>query len=162
MSKTRIKYICSNCGYESLRWLGKCPECESWNSFTEEIIETSKRKPTISKSKFIINTIDTISANEGDRIKTGIAEFDRVLGGGLMQGSVILLGGDPGIGKSTLAMQQQTSIKKYFMQPGRNQKNKLKLEQTDLNLNHLIFMFRLRLIFLKFLEQLISFRRMLL
>ena len=97
MSKTRIKYICSNCGYESLRWLGKCPECESWNSFTEEIIETSKRKPTISKSKFVLNTIDTIAANEGDRIKTGIAEFDRVLGGGLMQGSVILLGGDPGI-----------------------------------------------------------------
>ena len=135
MSKTRIKYICSNCGYESLRWLGKCPECESWNSFTEEIIETSKRKPTISKSKFIINTIDTISANEGDRIKTGIAEFDRVLGGGLMQGSVILLGGDPGIGKSTLAMQAAANInQKVLYATGEESEKQIKIRANRLKL----------------------------
>jgi len=136
MSKTRIKYICSSCGYESLRWLGKCPECESWNSFTEEIIETSKRKPTITKSKFELNTIDTISADEGDRIITGINEFDRVLGGGLMPGSVILLGGDPGIGKSTLAMQAVANInKKVLYATGEESEKQIKLRASRLKLS---------------------------
>ncbi|MDZ7625358.1 MAG: DNA repair protein RadA [Ignavibacteriaceae bacterium] len=136
MSKTRIKYICSSCGYESLRWLGKCPECESWNSFTEEIIETSKRKPTITKSKFELNTIDTISADEGDRIITGINEFDRVLGGGLMPGSVILLGGDPGIGKSTLAMQAVANInQKVLYATGEESEKQIKLRASRLKLN---------------------------
>jgi DNA repair protein RadA/Sms len=136
MSKSRIKYICSSCGYESLRWLGKCPECESWNSFTEEIIETSKRKPVISKSKYELNTIETISANEEDRIKTGINEFDRVLGGGLMPGSVILLGGDPGIGKSTLAMQAAASInKKVLYATGEESEKQIKLRASRLKLN---------------------------
>jgi len=135
MSKSKIKYICSNCGYESLRWLGKCPECESWNSFTEEIIETSRRKPTITKSKFELNTIETISANEDDRIKTGIAEFDRVLGGGLMPGSVILLGGDPGIGKSTLAMQASANInQKVLYVTGEESTKQIKLRASRLKL----------------------------
>ncbi len=136
MSKTKVKYICSNCGYESLRWLGKCPECESWNSFTEEIVETSKRKPTISKSKYELNTIETISADEADRIKTGIDEFDRVLGGGLMPGSVILLGGDPGIGKSTLAMQATANIKqKVLYATGEESEKQIKLRASRLKLN---------------------------
>ena len=136
MSKSRVKYICSSCGYESLRWLGKCPECESWNSFTEEIIETSKRKPIISKSKYELNTIETISANEEDRIKTGINEFDRVLGGGLMPGSVILLGGDPGIGKSTLAMQAAANIKqKVLYATGEESEKQIKLRASRLKLN---------------------------
>ena len=136
MSKTRIKYICSSCGYETLRWLGKCPECESWNSFTEEIIETSKRKPVISKSKYELNTIENISANEEDRIKTGINEFDRVLGGGLMPGSVILLGGDPGIGKSTLAMQAAAnSNQKVLYATGEESEKQIKLRASRLKLN---------------------------
>ncbi|HEY6436143.1 MAG TPA: DNA repair protein RadA, partial [Ignavibacteriaceae bacterium] len=136
MSKTKLKYICSNCGYESLRWLGKCSECESWNSFTEEIIETSKRKPTISKSKYELNTIETISADEADRIKTGITEFDRVLGGGLMPGSVILLGGDPGIGKSTLAMQATANInQKVLYATGEESEKQIKLRASRLKLN---------------------------
>ena len=136
MSKSRIKYICSNCGYETLRWLGKCPECESWNSFTEEIIETSKRKPVISKSKYELNTIESISANEEDRIKTGINEFDRVLGGGLMPGSVILLGGDPGIGKSTLAMQAAANInQKVLYATGEESEKQIKLRASRLKLN---------------------------
>jgi len=136
MSKSRVKYICSNCGYETLRWLGKCPECESWNSFTEEIIETSKRKPVITKSKFELNTIETISANEEDRIKTGINEFDRVLGGGLMPGSVILLGGDPGIGKSTLAMQAIANInQKVLYATGEESEKQIKLRASRLKLN---------------------------
>jgi DNA repair protein RadA/Sms len=94
-----------------LRWLGKCPECDSWNSFSEELVETSKRKNASSiKQKSSIYKINEISATEEDRVKTGIKEFDRVLGGGIMPGSVILLGGDPGIGKSTLAMQAAANI----------------------------------------------------
>jgi len=136
MAKSRIKYICSSCGYESLRWLGKCPECENWNSFTEEIIETSKRKPVISKSKYELNTIETISADEEDRIKTGITEFDRVLGGGLMPGSVVLLGGDPGIGKSTLAMQATAKIKqKVLYATGEESEKQIKLRASRLKLN---------------------------
>jgi DNA repair protein RadA/Sms len=110
MSKTRIKYVCSNCGYESLRWLGKCPECDSWNTFTEEIVETNKRKPSSYKGTLNIKKIDEIEDVEKNRIATGIGELDRVLGGGFIPGSVILLGGDPGIGKSTLAMQASSKI----------------------------------------------------
>lgn len=136
MSKSKIKYVCSNCGYESLRWLGKCPECESWNSFTEEVVESSKRKPVISKSKYELNTIENISANEEDRVKTGINEFDRVLGGGLMPGSVILLGGDPGIGKSTLAMQATANIKeKVLYATGEESEKQIKLRASRLKLN---------------------------
>jgi DNA repair protein RadA/Sms len=94
-----------------LRWLGKCPECDSWNSFSEELVEISKRKNIPgAKQKSSIYKINEISAAEEDRVKTGIKEFDRVLGGGIMPGSVILLGGDPGIGKSTLAMQAAANI----------------------------------------------------
>jgi DNA repair protein RadA/Sms len=133
MSKTKIKYICSNCGYESLRWIGKCPECESWNSFTEEIVETSPRKANISKSRFSYIKILDISANEDDRIKTGIIEFDRVLGGGIMPGSVILLGGDPGIGKSTIAMQAAASIKeKVLYVTGEESEKQIKLRSSRL------------------------------
>ena len=111
MSKTKLKYICSNCGYESLRWIGKCPECETWNSFVEELVESGKKKHTTAKSKVNISRINEIIATEDERIKTNIDEFDRVLGGGLMPGSVVLLGGDPGIGKSTLAMQACANLK---------------------------------------------------
>ncbi len=121
LSKTKIKYIC------------KCPECESWNSFTEEIVETSPRKANISKSKFSYNKILDISANEEDRVKTGIIEFDRVLGGGIMPGSVILLGGDPGIGKSTIAMQAATSIKeKVLYVTGEESEKQIKLRSSRL------------------------------
>jgi DNA repair protein RadA/Sms len=133
MSKTKIKYICSNCGYESLRWIGKCPECESWNSFTEEIVESSPRKANISKSQFSYSKILDISANEEDRVKTGIIEFDRVLGGGIMPGSVILLGGDPGIGKSTIAMQAAASIKeKVLYVTGEESEKQIKLRSSRL------------------------------
>ncbi|MBN1299936.1 MAG: DNA repair protein RadA [Melioribacteraceae bacterium] len=104
MSKVKLKYICTECGYESLKWLGKCPSCEAWNSFTEEFVETGKSvKRTVPDSK-IVNLSDEVSGGEA-RIKTNISEFDRVLGGGITTGSVVLIGGDPGIGKSTLVMQ---------------------------------------------------------
>ena len=135
MSKTKIKYICSNCGYESLRWIGKCPECESWNSFAEEIVETNKRKPASFKGAIPVTKITDISINEEERIKTGINEFDRVLGGGLMPGSVTLLGGDPGIGKSTLVMQASSKIKeKVLYVTGEESQKQIKLRAKRLKL----------------------------
>lgn len=110
MSKHKIKYICSNCGHESLKWLGKCPSCESWNTFTEEFMEEKKS----SRKKINVEPRLTNLSNENrleeERIKTNIEELDRVLGGGLVTGSVVLIGGDPGIGKSTLVMQAASKI----------------------------------------------------
>ena len=135
MSKTRIKYVCSNCGYESLRWLGKCPECEEWNSFSEEILETRPRKAAPVSRKITVPKINEITAGEEERIKTGINEFDRVLGGGLMPGSVILLGGDPGIGKSTLAMQAASQINdKVLYVTGEESAKQIKLRADRLKI----------------------------
>jgi DNA repair protein RadA/Sms len=133
--KTKIKYICSNCGYESLRWVGKCPECDSWNSFTEEIIETNKRKAVAYKGKISVNKMSEISATEDERIKTTINEFDRVLGGGLMPGSVTLLGGDPGIGKSTLVMQAAGKItEKVLYVTGEESAKQIKIRSSRLKI----------------------------
>lgn len=135
MSKTKIKYVCTNCGYESLRWIGKCPECESWNSFTEEIIETNRRKPAFFKGAIPVTKITDISTDKEERIKTGINEFDRVLGGGLMPGSVTLLGGDPGIGKSTLVMQASSIMKeKVLYVTGEESAKQIKLRSNRLKL----------------------------
>jgi DNA repair protein RadA/Sms len=135
MAKPKIKYICSNCGYESLRWVGKCPECESWNSFTEEIIETPKRQSARYSGKVSMSKIKEIVADEEDRLKTGINEFDRVLGGGLMPGSVVLLGGDPGIGKSTLAMQAAGNVKdKVLYVTGEESEKQIKIRASRLKI----------------------------
>lgn len=115
MAKQKIKYVCSNCGYETLRWVGKCPECENWNTFTEELIESSRRKPAKTSQNIPLHNINEIKADEEERIKTGINELDRVLGGGFMPGSVVLLGGDPGIGKSTLAMQIASGLQEKVL-----------------------------------------------
>ncbi len=135
MSKSKVKYICSNCGYESVRWLGKCPGCDNWNTFTEELVETGRRKSTKVPQKVTFHKISEITATEEDRIKTGITEFDRVLGGGLMPGSVILLGGDPGIGKSTLAMQAAANIKdKILYVTGEESEKQIKLRSSRLKI----------------------------
>jgi DNA repair protein RadA/Sms len=117
LAKSVTKYVCQSCGYSSLRWLGKCPECASWNTFVEEIAYTDKRKIS-SKPKNIVDLkitnlakISDIDIKEDKRTKTGIDELDRVLGGGIVAGSVVLVGGDPGIGKSTLMMQLSDKIK---------------------------------------------------
>ncbi len=133
MAKTKIKYVCSNCGYESLRWIGKCPGCDSWNTFVEEIIETSSHQKSSYEGRVPLHKINEITAVEEDRIKTGINEFDRVLGGGLMPGSVVLLGGDPGIGKSTLAMQAASNIKdKVLYVTGEESEKQIKLRASRL------------------------------
>lgn len=107
MSKVITKYTCQSCGYVSPRWIGKCPNCGEWNSFIEEVAKPIKltRKPDNVESKLMPVALDSIEREDVPRIQTGIEEVDRVLGGGIVPGSLILLGGDPGIGKSTLMMQ---------------------------------------------------------
>ncbi|MBN2572320.1 MAG: DNA repair protein RadA [Ignavibacteriales bacterium] len=136
MSKMRIKYICSNCGFESLKWLGKCPSCGEWNSFTEELVETKSRKQ-IRKNEITIASLNGDFSNSGEvRIKTNISEFDRVLGGGIMSGSVILIGGDPGIGKSTLVLQAAfTCDKKVLYITGEESLSQISLRAKRLKIN---------------------------
>lgn len=135
MSKTKIKYICSNCGFESLKWLGKCPECDSWNTLSEELVEVTKKTLHSTKKDSKIYKLDAISAQQEDRILTKICEFDRVLGGGLMPGSVILLAGDPGIGKSTLALQSTSFINDTVLYvSGEESEKQIKLRSSRLNI----------------------------
>jgi DNA repair protein RadA/Sms len=112
--KTKSIYICSECGYKSPRWQGKCSNCGAWNSFIEETVQ--KNDKSIERSSFAtqkIYKLKDITETQNFRIKTNIAEFDRVLGGGIIPGSLILVGGDPGIGKSTLMLQLCAILKDY-------------------------------------------------
>lgn len=106
MAKVKSKYVCQNCGYESAGYLGKCPDCGSWSSFVEEVSGDDARsvKTDLPDNNPPVKLSD-IEMNTEIRIKTNISEFDRVLGGGIVQGSLILLAGDPGIGKSTILLQ---------------------------------------------------------
>src|SRR5881628_3150058 len=101
-------FICQNCGYESRKWLGKCPECGEWNSLVEERVVATKKGAgrggfRLGEAKAIAYT--EIESQDDKRISSGVTEFDRVLGGGIVPGTLVLLGGDPGIGKSTLLLQ---------------------------------------------------------
>ena len=116
MAKERRQFVCQECGYVSLKWLGRCPECQKWNSLTEEIeFETSSpAHRTIGTPSRHPEPIVEIAASEEDRRLTGIHEFDRVLGDGIVPGSVILIGGDPGIGKSTLLLQASNAVSRVY------------------------------------------------
>jgi DNA repair protein RadA/Sms len=106
MSKqTKCIFVCQNCGYQTLKWMGRCPDCSQWNSFIEEIQEPSSGKAAASNPMGAPQQINSISVAPEPRLVTGIVEFDRALGGGIVPGSLILIGGDPGIGKSTLILQ---------------------------------------------------------
>ena len=114
MAKTRTIFICQECGHQVSKWLGKCPECNSWNSFSEE----RQLQPSSSKSRNNFEssaplTITEVQPVQENRMMTGIGEFDRVLGGGMVQGSLILIGGEPGIGKSTLTLQSMGYVSKH-------------------------------------------------
>ena len=100
-------FFCQECGYESPKWMGQCPGCNSWNTFVEETVSPSqtKHQEAAGRKKAEPVALSEISLDEEDRIHTGIKELDRVLGGGIVQGSMTLVGGDPGIGKSTLLLQ---------------------------------------------------------
>mgnify|MGYP002869063632 CR=1 FL=1 len=111
MAKTKTKWICQSCGYETPRPLGKCPDCGSWSSFVEEVEQTTgKNQEIVILDSETAHTINDIELNEEIRFTTGYEEFDRILGGGLVQGSLVLLAGDPGIGKSTLVLQTSQNV----------------------------------------------------
>ncbi|HBR17454.1 MAG: DNA repair protein RadA [Deltaproteobacteria bacterium RIFCSPLOWO2_12_FULL_43_16] len=105
MAKTKSVYTCQSCGFKSPKWLGKCPDCNQWNSLVEEIAFEERRGLQVFEGDYSPQPITTLEAREDDRLKTGIQELDRVLGGGIVLGSATLIGGDPGIGKSTLLLQ---------------------------------------------------------
>ncbi len=113
MAKIKTKFVCQECGYETAKWFGKCPSCGEWNTLVEEIeskASDTKSQRGISKGK--IEKIQNITSSKKDRISTGSKEMDRVLGGGIIKSSLVLVGGDPGIGKSTLLLQVADHVSK--------------------------------------------------
>lgn len=117
MKKIHTKYVCQACAYESARWVGKCPNCGEWNTFIEEVAagtSRSKRGRQTNSGAGPVS-IDDVAAAAQPRILTRIPELDRVLGGGVVPGSVVLVGGDPGIGKSTLMMQMAAALGRHLI-----------------------------------------------
>ena len=112
MAKTKTLYACTECGGQALKWQGQCPHCQAWNTLEETVAEAA---PSANRFALIaasgkLQRLSDVKALEESRVPTGIAEFDRVLGGGLVAGGVVLIGGDPGIGKSTLLLQALADI----------------------------------------------------
>ena len=140
MVKNKTIFVCSECGNESTKWLGKCPACNSWNTFYEQkIVET---KSSTKNKDVIINkpqTLNSYEAKEAIRTSTGFGELDRVLGGGLVKGSLVLLGGEPGIGKSTLILQICDKIKgdgKVLYVSGEESAEQIKMRADRLGINN--------------------------
>lgn len=109
MAKTRVKYVCQNCGRQSPRFMGRCPSCGEYNTMVEEVEEVKKASPTAKHPSPALRTapqrLTEVSAEVGERLYVPVEEFSRVLGGGIVPGSIILIGGEPGVGKSTLLIQ---------------------------------------------------------
>ena len=137
MAKAKTIFVCSSCGYESTKWLGKCPACNEWNSFYEEKLVSSN---TNKKEKSITPTpLTNVENRETVRISTGFKEVDRVLGGGLVNGSLVLLGGEPGIGKSTLILQICNKLAldgKVLYVSGEESAEQIKLRANRLNIKN--------------------------
>ena len=111
--KEKTKFVCGECGYETVKWMGCCPMCGSWNTLVEVSAAPEKRSThSAGGTSSRAVTLGSVSENDTVRVTTGIGEFDRVLGGGVVVGSTVLIGGDPGIGKSTLIMQAAGNLKK--------------------------------------------------
>jgi DNA repair protein RadA/Sms len=135
--RSRSKYVCQQCGYESTGWLGKCPQCASWNSLVETVVSTPKtRKLQTSKtpSKKPVS-ISSISSKRTSRLSTKISELDRVLGGGLVSGQVVLLAGEPGIGKSTLLLQVAQKLGNVLYISGEESIRQLKIRADRLGVS---------------------------
>lgn len=142
MAKTKTQFICSECGYQTSKWMGKCLGCGSWNTLTETIVsEAPKSISALKTPGFTSSTPKTIRDVEIDRYtrySTGMKELDRVLGGGIVRGSLILVGGDPGIGKSTILLQicENTSKdKKILYVSGEESEGQIKIRAERLNVN---------------------------
>ena len=135
MAKAKSSYFCQSCGYESAKWLGKCPSCNQWNTFVEEIVEKSSAKvpswktSTSTHRSNVPSPVGSIVSSMEQRLSTSDQELDRVLGGGLVTGSVTLIGGEPGIGKSTLMLQLALNIeqKKVLYISGEESEQQIKM-----------------------------------
>ncbi len=101
-------FNCSECGYKSIKWLGKCPLCGSWEAFVEEVEQKSSKKRIGEKRP--LQLLRDIGRKQSKRISTGLDEFDRILGGGVVEGEIILIGGAPGVGKSTLLLEVSSRL----------------------------------------------------
>ncbi|MBO4680126.1 MAG: DNA repair protein RadA [Lachnospiraceae bacterium] len=114
MAKKTTAFFCQSCGYASAKWLGQCPGCREWNTFVEEPVDKGSKSGKISylSQKAVPVMLKDITGGESERISSGIGELDRVLGGGIVRGSLVLIGGDPGIGKSTLLLQVTRNLTK--------------------------------------------------
>jgi DNA repair protein RadA/Sms len=143
-SKTKVVYVCSECGYQAPKWCGKCPECECWNTMEEQLQTPSSRtgKADSFGANFSIKgegavSIGAINTSDEFRYRTGLNELDRVLGGGIVKGAVMLVSGDPGIGKSTIMLQicQQLSSLKILYISGEESQRQIKLRATRLGVN---------------------------
>ena len=145
MKAPKTVYVCSECDYQSAKWLGKCPQCNAWNSFVEETYTAPAKSTASSRRGSVAPGEREHAVRFGDfttpeylRHSTGIGEMDRVLGGGLVEGSVILLAGEPGIGKSTLLMQVCGQIGdscKVLYVSGEESKTQLKMRADRLGVN---------------------------
>jgi DNA repair protein RadA/Sms len=141
MSKALVKYFCKNCGHSASKWLGKCPSCEEWNSFTEEVVQKSASAKKIwaksgqTKSE-PIKIIEIVEGQE-QRLDLPDSELNRVLGGGLVTGSITLIGGEPGIGKSTLLLQLALKLqKKVLYISGEESESQLKMRAERIGINN--------------------------
>lgn len=144
MARVKSKYVCQNCGYENPKWLGKCPECLQWNTFVEEIEEKmTPRQESLAKQASRSTSrpvsINSIAPKREERFSTSIPELDRVLGGGVIPGSLVLVGGDPGIGKSTLLLQVSNNVaetgKKVLYISGEESENQIKMRAKRLKIS---------------------------
>ena len=141
MAKIKSAFFCQNCGHETPKWLGKCPSCNEWNTFVEEII--SKQVPQVvafskSKETAIPLTLQEIEQKEHQRIILSDEELNRVLGGGLVLGSLVLFGGEPGIGKSTLLLQLAVSTKnlKVLYVSGEESEQQIKMRSERIGVSN--------------------------
>lgn len=142
--KKKTKFACTTCGYESPKWMGKCPGCQSWNTMVEEVMMIGKSKrPTLlseaSQQRVKPRSLPMIDAEDEARMLTSFPEFNRVLGGGIVKGSLVLIGGDPGIGKSTLLLQVSADLskqgKKVLYVTGEESARQIKLRASRLNIH---------------------------
>ena len=139
MAKAKTYYFCQECGYQSSSWLGRCPECGKFGTFAEEVVkmESGKRKMESGKIQSVPKRIQEVTYSETKRIPTHCSEFDRVLGGGIVPGSLLLLGGEPGIGKSTLLLQTALAIhdRKLLYVSGEESEQQIKMRADRIGIN---------------------------
>lgn len=138
--KDRVVYICTECGHSSPQWMGRCPGCDQWNTLSEEIVRPAGRKTESTRTTASApRSLADVAATGTERLSTGISELDRVLGGGLVEGSVVLVGGDPGVGKTTLLMQALSNLSQNGIDciyiSGEESPAQLKLRGGRLNLD---------------------------